>query len=53
MVKNLPAMWKTGPGSGRYPEEGNGNSVQCSYLENVDRGAWQASPWYQRVGMTE
>ena len=26
------------------PGEGNGNSLQCSYLENVmDRGAWQAT----------
>ena len=31
------------PGSGRSPGEGNGNSLQCSCLENsVDRGAWQA-----------
>ena len=32
------------PGSGRFPGEGNGNSSQCSYLENpMDRGAWQAT----------
>ena len=31
------------PASGRSPGEGNGNSLQCSCLENsVDRGAWQA-----------
>ena len=31
------------PGSGRSPEEGNGNSFQYSCLENsMDRGAWQA-----------
>ena len=31
-------------GSGRYPGEGNGNSLQHSCLENpVDRGAWWAS----------
>ena len=31
------------PGSGRCPEEGNDNSLQCSCLENpMDRGAWQA-----------
>ena len=31
------------PGSGRSPEEGNGNPLQCSCLENlVDSGAWQA-----------
>ena len=32
------------PGSGRSPEEGNGNPPQYSCLENpVDRGAWQAT----------
>ena len=31
------------PGSGRFPEEGNGNPLQYSCLENsMDRGAWQA-----------
>ena len=31
------------PGSGRSPEEGNGNPLQCSCLENVmDEGAWRA-----------
>ena len=30
------------PGSGRSPGGGNGNSLQCSYLENpMDRGAWR------------
>ena len=35
------------PGSGRCPEEGNGNPLQYSYLENsMDRGAWWAtSSW--------
>ena len=29
------------PGSGRFPGEGNGNSLQYSHLENsMDRGAW-------------
>ena len=29
------------PGLGRYPREGNGNSLQYSCLENsMDRGAW-------------
>ena len=29
------------PGLGRSPGEGNGNSLQYSYLENpMDRGAW-------------
>ena len=32
------------PGLGRSPEEGNGNSLQYSCLENsMDRGAWQAT----------
>ena len=32
------------PGSGRSPEEGNGNPLQHSCLENpMDRGAWQAA----------
>ena len=32
------------PGSGRFPEEGNGNPLQYSCLENsMDRGAWQAT----------
>ena len=31
------------PGSGRFPEEGNGYPVQHSCLKNsMDRGAWQA-----------
>jgi len=31
------------PGSGRSLEEGNGNPLQYSCLENpMDRGAWQA-----------
>jgi len=29
------------PGLGRYPQEGHGNPLQCSYLKNpMDRGAW-------------
>ena len=32
------------PGSGRSPEEGNGNPLQYSCLENsMDRGAWWAA----------
>ena len=32
------------PGSGRSPEEGNGNPLQYSHLENpMDRGAWWAT----------
>jgi len=33
------------PGSGRSPGEGNGNSLQYSFLENpMDRGAWWSTP---------
>ena len=33
------------PGSGRFPEEGNSNPLQCSCLENpMDGGAWWATP---------
>ena len=49
VVKNLPAnageVRDIGsiPGSERSPEGGNGNSLQCSCLENpTDREAWQA-----------
>ena len=32
------------PGLGRSPGEGNGNLLQCSFLENpVGKGAWQAT----------
>ena len=32
------------PGTGRSPEEGNGNPLQYSYLENpIDTGAWQTA----------
>ena len=32
------------PASGRFPGEGNGNSLQNSCLENsMDRGDWQAT----------
>ena len=32
------------PGSGRSPEEGNGNPLQYSCLEKpTDRGAWQTT----------
>jgi len=31
------------PGLGRFPGEGNGYPLQCSFLENSkDKGAWQA-----------
>ena len=32
------------PGSGTSPGEGNGNTLQCSCLENpMDKGAWRAT----------
>ena len=44
VVKNPPANAEDEdliPGSGRFPEEGNGNSLQYSCLENpMDGGAW-------------
>ena len=46
MVKNLSAVQDPGliPGSGRSPEEGNGNTLQYSCLGNpVDRGTWWAT----------
>ena len=50
VVKNLPAnagdIRDSGsiPESGRYPGEGNGNSLQYSFPGNViDRGAWWAT----------
>ena len=43
MIKNLPTLPEDPgsiPGSGRFPDEGNGYPLQFSYLENsVDRGA--------------
>ena len=58
IVKNLPVnIGDTGAvlGLGRFPGEGNGNPLQCSYLENsVDRGTWWAIVrGSQRVRMTE
>ena len=47
IVKNLPVSGgDTGsiPRSGRFPGEGNGNTLQYSCLENsMDRGAWWAT----------
>ena len=47
MVTNPPANARdTGsiPGSGTFPGEGNGNTLQHSCLEDpMDRGAWQAT----------
>ena len=45
--KNLPVNSGDAdfiPGSGRSPEDRNGNSLQYSFLGNpMDRGAWQAT----------
>ena len=42
--KNLPGDVGSIPGLGRSPEEGNGNPLQYSCLENpMDRGAWKAT----------
>ena len=57
VVKNLPARARDArdadsvPGLGRFPEVGNGNSLQYSYLEiSVDRAAsWATVPGAQRV----
>ena len=40
------------PGRGRSPGGGNGNTLQCSWLENLrERGVWRAkSTGLQRVG---
>ena len=45
-IRNAGDTRETGliPGSGRFPQEGNGNSLQYSCLENfMDRGAWWAT----------
>ena len=46
-IKNLPAIAGGGgliPWLGRSPAVGNGNPLQCSWLENsVDRGGWWAT----------
>ena len=53
VVKNPPANAEDVgllPGSGRAPEEGNGNTLQYSFLGNpMDRGAW----WATVHGMTK
>jgi len=50
MVKNLLASAGYAkdagsiPGSGRFPEEGNGNTLQYSCLGHpMDRGSWRAT----------
>ena len=48
VVENLPSNagdWGLIPGSGRSPEEGSGNPLQYSCLENpMDRGALDGRP---------
>ena len=50
VVKNLPVSAGdegSVPGSGKSPEEGNGNPLQCFCLgDPMDRGAWWV-PWGQ------
>ena len=57
MAKNLPRKQKDLgliPGSGRSPEEGNGNPFQYSCLENsMDRGAWWATVHGVAKGWTQ
>ena len=60
MVKNPPAnagdLRDAGSISGlrRSPEEGNGNPLEYSYLENpMDRGAWWATVVHKELDMTE
>ena len=49
LVKTLPASAEDTkdvdliPGLGRSPGGANGNPLQYSCLENMDRGAWQAT----------
>ena len=50
VIKNPPANAQSArdkgsiPGSGRYPEGGNGNPLQYSHLRNTrKRGAWQST----------
>ena len=55
MVKNLTAVqetWVQSRGWEDSPGEGNGNSFQCSCLENsMDRGAWRVkAQGVRRVG---
>ena len=48
-LRGKESAWNAGhagliPGSGRYPGDGNGHSLQYSCLENpMDRGGWRAT----------
>ena len=57
MVKNLPAVQETQVrflDQVRSPEEGKGNPLQYSCMENpMDRGAWQATVHRVKMDMTE
>ena len=60
VVKNLPANAEdvrdadSDPGWGRSLEEGHGNPLQYSCLENlVDRGAWQATVHREAKSQTQ
>ena len=56
MAKNLPANAGDAgsiSGSGKSPEEGNGNSLQYTCLENpMDRGAWWATGGHKELHTT-
>jgi len=42
------------PGSGSSPEEGNGNPLHYSCLENpMDRGAWYSPRGHEELDTTE
>ena len=46
-VKNLPEILET------WVQEGNGNPLQYSHLENsMDRGAWQATVYEVTKSLT-
>ena len=55
MIKNLPANvgdMSLIPGSGRSPEEGNGNPLRYSCLGSpTDRGAWHAADTTEQLSL--
>ena len=54
LVKNPPAVRENWVRLGRSPGEGNGYSLQYSWLENsMDRGAWQAAIHEVTKGQTQ
>ena len=59
-IKNPPAMqetqetWVQSLGQENPLEKGNGNPLQCSYLENpMDRGAWWATVYRVTKSQTQ